>query len=86
MTVVVGGDNPRHLVRQLTAGDGYQASNQRQLLIGLGREQEVGQLRVKWPSGHIDQYSGLELNRQWLLVETDPEPHLLPAPMAILAP
>ena len=86
VTVVVGGDNPRHLVRQLTAGDGYQASNQRQLLIGLGREQEVGQLRVKWPSGHIDQYSGLELNRQWLLVETDPEPHLLPAPMAILAP
>ena len=29
VTVVVGGDNPRHLVRQLTAGDGYQASNQR---------------------------------------------------------
>ena len=38
-------------VRQLVAGDGYQASNQRQLVFGLGNSDQVRRLRVRWPSG-----------------------------------
>jgi tetratricopeptide (TPR) repeat protein len=79
VTLVMGGDKPRKLVRQLTAGDGYQASNQRQFLIGVGSEQQVDQLQVKWPSGRVDNYRGLPVNRQWMLIESDPSPHLLPA-------
>ena len=82
VTLVVGGDKPRQLVRQLTAGDGYQASNQRQLLIGIGSEQQVNQLEVKWPSGHVDNYRDLSVNRQWMLIEAAPQPHLLPVPVA----
>ena len=78
VTLVSGGDKPRKWVRQLTAGDGYQASNQRQLLIGVGSEQQVNTLEVKWPSGKIDKYSNLPVNRQWMLIESDPSPHLLP--------
>lgn len=79
VTLVVGEDQPRQLVRQLTAGDGYQASNQRQLLIGIGGEQQVDQLQVKWPSGHVDNYRDLSVNRQWMLIEADSYPHPLPA-------
>ena len=38
-------------MRQLTAGDGYQASNERQLIFGLAQSKEVDELSVHWPSG-----------------------------------
>ena len=78
VTLVVGGDKPRKLVRQLTAGDGYQASNQRQMLIGVGTAKQIDALEVKWPSGRVDKYSKLPVNRQLMLIETASRPHLLP--------
>lgn len=37
--------------RQLIAGDGYQASNERLLMFGLGSRKVVERIRVQWPSG-----------------------------------
>ena len=37
------------IVRQVTAGDGYQASNERQLVIGLGDHAVVDRLTIEWP-------------------------------------
>lgn len=39
------------LTRQLTAGDGYQASNQRHLIFGLGETIDVLSVTIAWPSG-----------------------------------
>ncbi|HXT59157.1 MAG TPA: FG-GAP-like repeat-containing protein [Pirellulales bacterium] len=44
----------RTYVRQLTAGDGFQASNERQLVFGLGEADLVDELTVLWPAG-LDQ-------------------------------
>jgi tetratricopeptide (TPR) repeat protein len=66
-------------VRQLTAGDGYLASNQRQLLIGLGKSQRVKQLEVQWPSGETQLYHDLPVNRQVMIIQADNDFHLLPA-------
>ncbi len=41
----------RHWSKQLVAGDGYMASNERLLQFGLGKDVAVSQLRVNWPSG-----------------------------------
>jgi hypothetical protein len=37
--------------KQLVAGDGYMASNERLLQFGLGEAAEVTELMVHWPSG-----------------------------------
>jgi hypothetical protein len=38
-------------MRQLTAGDGYMASNERILRFGLGKRASVEQVEIRWPSG-----------------------------------
>ena len=59
----------RTLQRQLTAGDGYMASNQRQLIFGLGRAEAVGPLVVYWPSGHVDRFADVPRNCDLILLE-----------------
>ncbi len=56
-------------VRQLTAGDGYMASNERQLIIGLGDAELVDQLTIRWPSGRQETHVKVAADRHWLAVE-----------------
>ncbi|MCA9061829.1 MAG: VCBS repeat-containing protein [Planctomycetaceae bacterium] len=39
------------LVKQLFAGDGYHACNQRCIQMGLGNSEAIESVRVRWPSG-----------------------------------
>jgi hypothetical protein len=61
--------NGRTLVRQLTAGDGYQASNERRLVFGLGTDARIDKLTVQWPSGHLQSFPDVPSNSELLLVE-----------------
>ena len=54
---------------QLTAGDGYQVSNQRQLVFGLGKIERVDQVTVHWISGSTESFTNLGVNRQMRIVE-----------------
>ena len=56
-------------ITQLTAGDGFQASNERRLVFGLGERTTVDTLEIVWPSGNRQEFHGLETDRNWLLVE-----------------
>ena len=56
--------------RQLTAGDGYQASNERVLLFGLGDSPQADQLQIQWPSGRRQQWENIPADQEWLIVET----------------
>jgi thioredoxin-like negative regulator of GroEL len=69
-------------VRQLTAGDGYYASNQRQLIFGLGSAKTPVDCLVRWPSGREQQFSGLAVDREWLLIEGRAAAVPLPHPQA----
>ncbi|MBQ18283.1 MAG: hypothetical protein CMJ65_14295 [Planctomycetaceae bacterium] len=55
--------------RHLTAGDGYQASNQRQLTIGLGDRRSVELLRVDWPSGRSETLHDVGADGELVIVE-----------------
>jgi tetratricopeptide (TPR) repeat protein len=74
-TIVRARVGDRLLTRQLTAGDGYQASNQRQLVFGLGSADRVDQLTVLWPSGLEQTFADLSGGREWVLIEGDATPH-----------
>jgi hypothetical protein len=70
----VGG---RTMVRQLTAGDGYQASNERRLIIGTGSAAQVDELIVRWPSGTIQHFENVATSQELCLPEGRP---LVPVP------
>ena len=55
--------------RRLTAGDGYQASNQRTLHFGLGGADSVDRLVVRWPSGSISDFGRASTDATYHLIE-----------------
>lgn len=70
--VVTSNGNSRYF--QLAAGDGYQASNQRQLIIGLGAAEFASEVEIKWPSGTktkflVNKNDGIPLDTEVLVVE-----------------
>lgn len=77
---VVAAVGRRRLVRQLTAGDGYFASNQRQLILGLGEARVVDELLVRWPSGAEQRFASLSGDSEYVLVEGRSEPVRVPVP------
>lgn len=66
VVVRVGG---RSISRHLTAGDGYQASNQRQLVFGLAAAQVVDVVEVSWPSGISQKFHRVAGNHEYIVVE-----------------
>jgi len=60
------------LVRQMTAGDGYQASNQRILIFGLGEREQIETLEVSWPSGLQQHFGGIVVDQEIHLIEGEP--------------
>lgn len=67
-TVRLQSANGRSQTQQLTAGDGYQASNQKQLVFGVGAAQQVD-IRIRWPSGLTETFSNMDTSQAWLLIE-----------------
>jgi tetratricopeptide (TPR) repeat protein len=69
--VTAGG---KKLVRQLTAGDGFQASNERSLVFGLGEKTAADVIVINWMSGHQQRLAAVPADEEILVVEgrTDP--------------
>jgi hypothetical protein len=59
----------RTQTQQLTAGDGFQACNERRLIFGLGEETQVRRLSVVWPSGIEQAFENLPAATDLLIVE-----------------
>lgn len=55
-------------VYQLTAGDGYQCSNERRLQIGCGLASSID-LQVEWPSGTVQQFTNVKTSTRCVLIE-----------------
>jgi hypothetical protein len=56
-------------VHQLTAGDGYQASNQRIVVIGLASAASINRLSVRWPSGTEQEFTDVQADGEVVIVE-----------------
>ena len=53
----------------LLGGDGYMASNQRQLIFGLGAAERVEKLNIRWPSGLLQEFADLAADQELIFVE-----------------
>ncbi len=75
---VVAGD--RRWTKQLVAGDGYMASNERLLQFGLGPAETVTRVEVIWPSGATSTVHDVPANRTLELIEHSPRGLLRESP------
>ena len=65
----------RRTTRWLSSGTSYLASNDPRLWFGLGTNSTVDRLDIRWPSGREQSWSGLAVDRLWLIREGhDPSP------------
>tara|TARA_R110002095_G_scaffold207120_1_gene191758 strand:+ start:81883 stop:84888 length:3006 start_codon:yes stop_codon:yes gene_type:complete len=59
--------NNKTITRQLTAGDGYQASNERRLIVGVGDASQIDELIVHWLSGKVQTFKNVSVSQElWL--------------------
>lgn len=65
-------DGRKHTA-QLTAGDGYLASNQRLIVVGMGDAKNARDIVVHWPSGSVQQFDELISGQEYLLIEGSDE-------------
>ncbi|MCR9198354.1 MAG: ASPIC/UnbV domain-containing protein [Planctomycetaceae bacterium] len=55
--------------RQLVAGDGYMASNERVLIFGTARHEVAERVQITWPSGRQSTFENLATDRQYTVIE-----------------
>ncbi len=68
-TVIEANVGDRRLVSQLTAGDGYMASNERKLILGLRDHDQVERLQVNWTDGTSVVFDGLSADKDYIIVQ-----------------
>ncbi|MFY9254254.1 MAG: CRTAC1 family protein, partial [Fuerstiella sp.] len=68
---VVATFDDRKVVRQFTAGDGYQASNQKQVIFGLGNAKNVEALQIVWPGGESQIFRNIASGQTVIIREGD---------------
>jgi tetratricopeptide (TPR) repeat protein len=61
-------------MRQLTAGDGFYASNERVLVFGLGDRASAADIEITWPSGVTQKFRDVAADSEWILVENSHGP------------
>jgi hypothetical protein len=64
-------------VRQLTLARGYLSSSEPVLHFGLGDDTRIKRVTLKWPSGCVQSFADLPVDRRFLVTEPD-EPPLAP--------
>jgi tetratricopeptide (TPR) repeat protein len=58
-----------HVARQLVGGDGYQSSNQRLLVFGLGDLNQIDEVSVRWPGGAAEIWREPPMDSEIVIVE-----------------
>jgi tetratricopeptide (TPR) repeat protein len=75
VTLEAGG---RRQVAHRFGGGSYQSAADPRLHFGLGKDRQIEQVEVKWPSGRVDRFRDLAADRGYLIREGDLAPKALP--------
>jgi hypothetical protein len=66
--------NGRKIVRELFPSNGYLAQAPAQVLFGLGPDAKVDKLTVRWPSGRVQELTGIAADRHVVIDESKDGP------------
>lgn len=66
MTAFVGG---RSMERRVRTGSSFMSQLEKTVTFGLGDAAAVDSLVIRWPSGHVDRFTELTVDREYTLVE-----------------
>lgn len=59
------------LVRHVTSGDGFAASNDKCMLIGMGSNEVVRKVTIRWPSGRQEEHTNVAVDGSYIAIEGD---------------
>ncbi len=62
-------DSADERVCQVTAGDGYESSNERIVDLGVGHIENVSRIEIGWPSGATSRFESVSCQDTWLAIE-----------------
>lgn len=57
---------------QSTTGDGFAASNERRMRLGLGSHTVAESVEIVWPSGQVQEFRGVGGDVRWIAIEGRP--------------
>ena len=69
VVVLVGGHNPRQLMRTLRAGEGFLAQSSKWLHFGLAEDDELKRIEVYWPGGKRETFEQLVANNHYVVTQ-----------------
>jgi hypothetical protein len=75
--VVAVADGHR-MERRVRSGSSYLSQNEAAVTFGVGEASRVDSLTVHWPSGQVDRFANLEVDRTLNLVEGAATPEAVP--------
>jgi hypothetical protein len=58
-----GMEQPVEQVDEVRSGGSYFSQNDLRVHFGLGKASKVDLLEIRWPSGHVDEFKNLDVNR-----------------------
>ena len=67
---LTSGGNTR--IHEICGGDGFFASNERRVILGLGSAATVDRLEIRWPGGRIDRWRDLPAETALVVIEGRP--------------
>jgi len=67
--LLTGGSGATKYIRTVRAGDGYLSQSSKWLHFGLGSNDVISRIVVKWPGGTGEQFVGAKANGRFLLVQ-----------------
>jgi tetratricopeptide (TPR) repeat protein len=65
-------------MQQLTSGDGYQSSNEKRIVFGLGDRTSIAELEIRWLDGSKQLFKNLQADQEILIIQGDASVYVLP--------
>jgi len=62
------------------AGDGYQCSSERRIVIGVGAADQINRVSIQWPTGENSEFASLATNNDYLIIEGETDAFPLAVP------